>query len=70
MQETVVKYVLAVLVTFEIFLQMYEADFQDWGPPQSDFVDQTVNHVQLEAGIVEGDNHREMEQMADVNVCE
>ena len=54
----------------QLFLQMYEADFQDWGPPPSDFVDKTVKPLQLEAGIVEGDNDREVEQMANVNVCE
>ena len=49
---------------------MYEADFQDWGPPPSDFVDKTVKPLQLEARIVEGDNDREVEQMANVDVCE
>ena len=42
--------VMAVLVNITIILQMYEADFQDWGPPPSDeniFVDKTVKPLQL-----------------------
>jgi len=54
---------MAVLVILQLLLQMYEADFQDWGQSPSDSVDKTVNPLQSEVAIIEADNNREMEQL-------